>query len=102
MASQWCRFCQEAMDPRDGHGECPYCLGVAHLVEDIENPCHAASELPLEERRRRAQLVEEATLSGGACLCFGLLVLIFNSASLEVSAYLSCQHFLNDFCLVSF
>ncbi len=49
------------MDPRDGHRECPHCLGVAHLVEDIENLCHAASELPLEERRRRAQLVEEAT-----------------------------------------
>ena len=47
------------MDPRDGHRECPHCLGVAHLVEDVETPCHAALELPLEERRRRAKLVVE-------------------------------------------
>lgn len=47
------------MDPRDGHRECPHCLGVAHLVEDIEKPCLAAAELPLEERKRRAKMVEE-------------------------------------------
>ncbi|KAL7376907.1 hypothetical protein ABVT39_018140 [Epinephelus coioides] len=59
MASQWCRYCRVTMDPCDGHRECPHCLGVAHLVEDIENPCPAAAELFLEERRCRAKLVEE-------------------------------------------
>ncbi|KAL7386505.1 hypothetical protein ABVT39_009450 [Epinephelus coioides] len=49
------------MDPRDGHRECPHCLGVAHLVEDSEIPCPAAAELSLEERRCRATLVEETT-----------------------------------------
>lgn len=49
------------MDPRDGHRERLHCLGVAHLVEDSEIPCPAAAELSLEERRRKARLVEETT-----------------------------------------
>ncbi len=54
MAPQCCRFCHSAMDPRDGHRECPSCLGVAHLGEDVDNPCTAACDLPRDERIRRA------------------------------------------------
>ena len=54
------------MDPRDGHRECPSCLGRAHLLEDVENPCPAALELPLEERARRAGRQVEAQPVEGA------------------------------------
>lgn len=55
MASQpLCVFCGSGMDPRDGHRECPACLGRAHLLNDVEDPCPAAVGLPLEERARRA------------------------------------------------
>ena len=47
------------MDPRDGHRECPTCLGEAHVTEDVENPCVAALDLPLEERARRAKGLEQ-------------------------------------------
>lgn len=47
------------MDPRDGHRQCPPCLGVAHVVEDIENPCVAALDLPLEVRVQRAKAMEQ-------------------------------------------
>lgn len=63
MASQWCRFCQVAMYPHSGHRLCPHCLGLAHLVEDIENPCNATSLLPLEEHRCRVKLVEDFALN---------------------------------------
>lgn len=56
MASQICHFCAAPMDSRDGHRECPGCLGRAHLLEDVKNPCPAALDLPLEERARRAGL----------------------------------------------
>ena len=49
-----CRFCRAALDPRDGHRECPSCLGRAHLLEDVDNPCDAALDLPYAERVRRA------------------------------------------------
>ena len=42
------------MDPRDGHRECPACLGRAHVVRDVEDPCDAALDLPYAERARRA------------------------------------------------
>ena len=51
-----CIFCSAAMDSRDGHRECPGCLGRAHLLGDVKNPCPAALDLPLEERARRAGL----------------------------------------------
>lgn len=54
MASHGCPFCRSKMDPRDGHRECPSCLGMAHLKEDVDNPCSAACDLPREERLRRA------------------------------------------------
>ena len=47
------------MDPRDGHRECPTCLGEAHVKEDVENPCMAALDLPLEERAQRAKVLEQ-------------------------------------------
>ncbi|XP_074492936.1 uncharacterized protein LOC141768506 [Sebastes fasciatus] len=56
MAPQTCRFCGAAMDIRDGHRECPSCLGMAHLMDDVDCPCPAAIDLPLEERARRARL----------------------------------------------
>ena len=46
------------MDPRDGHRECPTCLGKAHIWDDVESPCPAAIDLPLGERVRRARLQE--------------------------------------------
>ena len=46
-------------DPRDGHRECPTCLGEAHVKEDVENPCMAALYLPLEERAQRAKVLEQ-------------------------------------------
>ena len=52
------------MDPRDGHRECPTCLGMAHLMDDIENPCVAAVELPVEERVKRARWVEQSVRAG--------------------------------------
>ena len=51
-----CIFCGATMDSRDGHRECPGCLGRAHLLGDVKNPCPAALDLPLEERARRAGL----------------------------------------------
>ena len=36
--------------------ECPPCLGKAHLLEDVESPCLAELDLPLEERSWRAGL----------------------------------------------
>ncbi|CAM4734950.1 unnamed protein product [Leuciscus chuanchicus] len=45
------------MDPRDGHRECPSCLGMAHLREDVDNPCSAACDLPRGERLHRANRV---------------------------------------------
>lgn len=42
------------MDPRDGHRECPLCLGRAHLIQDVDDPCDAAVDLPYAERARRA------------------------------------------------
>ncbi len=57
MASQYCRFCQSKMYPCDGHRECPSCLGMAHLKEDVDNPCSAACDLPREERLRRVARV---------------------------------------------
>ncbi|XP_076144523.1 uncharacterized protein LOC143127104 [Alosa pseudoharengus] len=59
MASQSCWSCLAPMDPRDGHRECPTCLGVAHVREDVENPCRAALDLPLEERACRAESLEQ-------------------------------------------
>ncbi|XP_037611715.1 uncharacterized protein LOC119479819 [Sebastes umbrosus] len=56
MAPQTCRFCGAAMDIRDGHRECPSCLGMAHLMDDVDCPCPTAIDLPLEERARRARL----------------------------------------------
>lgn len=56
MASHTCIFCGVAMDSRDGHRECPGCLGRAHLLSDVKNPCPDALDLPLEERARRAGL----------------------------------------------
>ena len=47
MASQACRACSAPMDPRDGHRDCPACLGLTHVREDVECPCMAALELPL-------------------------------------------------------
>lgn len=44
------------MDIRDGHRECPSCLGMTHLMYDVNCPCPAAIDLPLEERARRARL----------------------------------------------
>ena len=44
------------MDSRDGHQVCHGCLGRAHLLGDVKNPCPAALDLPLEERARRAGL----------------------------------------------
>ncbi|CAL8383491.1 unnamed protein product [Arctogadus glacialis] len=44
------------MDSRDGHRECPGCLGRAHLLGNVKNPCPAALDLPHEERARRAGL----------------------------------------------
>ncbi|CAL8259651.1 unnamed protein product [Boreogadus saida] len=54
----WVRLlhCGEAMDSRDGHRKCPGCLGRAHLLGDVKNPCPAALDLPLKERARRAGL----------------------------------------------
>ena len=51
-----CIFCGTAMDSRDGHQVCHGCLGRAHLLGDVKNPCPAALDLPLEERARRAGL----------------------------------------------
>ena len=52
------------MDPLDGHRECPTCLGMAYLMDDIENPCVAAVELPVEERVKRARWVEQSVRAG--------------------------------------
>ena len=68
MASQSCRLCDVPMDPRDGHRECPHCLGLAHVMEDVESPCEAAMELSLEERRRRAKRLEQSAGSTEAAL----------------------------------
>ncbi|KAI2648570.1 Gag-Pol polyprotein [Labeo rohita] len=43
------------MHPRDGHRECPSCLGMQHLLDDIEKPCVAAEGLTLKERVQRAR-----------------------------------------------
>ena len=48
------------MDPRDGHRDCPACLGPTHVREDVECPCMAAIELPLGERLRRAERLEQS------------------------------------------
>lgn len=53
------------MDPIIGHQQSFTCLGLTHLVDDIENPCKAATELPLEEGIQRAGWVE---LSPGGIL----------------------------------
>lgn len=58
MASHNCCFCGIGLDSRYGHRECPSCLGKAHLLEDVENPCPAAVDMSLEERARRAGLCE--------------------------------------------
>lgn len=55
MSHSKCRFCQSAMHPRDGHRECPSCLGMQHLLDDIESPCAAAKEFSLQERIQRAR-----------------------------------------------
>ncbi|XP_030272800.1 uncharacterized protein LOC115581658 [Sparus aurata] len=66
MASHTCRFCLGVMDPRDGHRECPSCLGIAHVLEDVANPCAAAVELPREERACRAKRLELSVCAGAA------------------------------------
>ncbi len=43
------------MHPRDGHRECPSCLGMQHLLDDIEKPCAAAVGLTLQERVQRVR-----------------------------------------------
>jgi hypothetical protein len=55
MSHSRCRFCQTGIQSRDGHRECPSCLGMQHLLDDIENPCAAAIELTLQERVQRAK-----------------------------------------------
>lgn len=57
MSHSKCRFCQTGIHPRDGHRECPSCLGMQHLLDDIENPCAAALELSLQERVQRVKYV---------------------------------------------
>ncbi|XP_075340396.1 uncharacterized protein LOC142399558 [Odontesthes bonariensis] len=57
MASHHCRVCMVAMSTADGHRECPTCLGAAHVLEDVDNPCSAAVDLLRGERLRRANLV---------------------------------------------
>ena len=64
MSSHLCHYCLGIMDPQDGHHECPNCLGMAHLMDDIENPCVAAVELPVEERVKRARWVEQPVRAG--------------------------------------
>lgn len=54
------------MDVRDGHRECPSCLGRAHLMDDVDCPCPAAIDLPLEERARRAGLEGHAQHTAAA------------------------------------
>ena len=54
------------MDPRDGHREFPSCLGMAHVLEDVANPCAAAVELPREERACRARRLELSVHAGAA------------------------------------
>lgn len=41
------------MHPRDG--KCPSCLGMQHLLDDIEKPCVVAVGLTLQERVQRAR-----------------------------------------------
>lgn len=53
------------MDPRDGHRECPSCLGMAHLREDVDNPCSAACDLPRGERLHRANRVRSSVPERG-------------------------------------
>ncbi len=43
------------MHPRDGHRECPSCLGMQHLLDDIKKPCAAAEGLTLQERVQRVR-----------------------------------------------
>ena len=62
MTQKW--YCRGIMDPRDGHRECPTCLGMAHLMDDIENPCVASVELPVEERDKGARWVEQSVRAG--------------------------------------
>lgn len=57
MSHSKCRFCQTSIHPRDGHRECPSCLGMQHVLDDIEDPCAAAMELSLRERVQRAKLL---------------------------------------------
>ncbi|KAK0151149.1 hypothetical protein N1851_007723 [Merluccius polli] len=64
MTSHACRFCRGVMDPRDGHRECPSCLGMAHVLEDVANPCAAAVELPRDERACRARQLERSARVG--------------------------------------
>jgi hypothetical protein len=66
MSQPLCHYCHATMHPRDGHRECPSCLGMAHLLEDIEKPCPAAAEFSLQERVQRASLFERATHDKGA------------------------------------
>jgi len=44
MASHCCW-----MDPHNVNRECPSCLGMAHLREDVDNPWSAACDLSKEE-----------------------------------------------------
>lgn len=57
MSHSKCCFCQTGIHPRDGQRECPSCLGMQHVLDDIEDPCAAAMELSLRERVQRAKLL---------------------------------------------
>ena len=66
MATYVCCACQAGMDPRDGHRECPPCLGRAHVLRDVDDPCDAALDLPHVERARRAaQALQSASPTRG-------------------------------------
>lgn len=50
MASHCYSFSQSELNPCNGHGKCPSCLGIAHLKEDVHNPYRGACDLSKEER----------------------------------------------------
>lgn len=50
-------FVSQQWTSHEGHQECPSCLGMAHLREDVDNPCSAACDLSREEQLCRATRV---------------------------------------------
>ncbi len=53
MSQSLCCYCRTTLHPCDGHRECPSCLGMTHLLEDIEEPCPAAVKFSLHESSHR-------------------------------------------------